>query len=143
MSGAEQTARTFFERLNAHDLPGALSLLAPGATVRLVALQRSGGPQVVEEYLRELLGAFTDLHVRVRRLFGSTDGTAVAEVTVQGVQSADFLGIVNQERLMDLDQVWLLHATGGTIDRVCASWGQNRLYRRLGVKRLDRITITA
>ena len=143
MSAAADTARTFLERLDAHDLRGALSLLAPDVAVRLVPLQREGGREVVEGYLSELLSAFPDLHVRVRRLFGCTDGTAVAEVTVEGVQGADFLGIVNQERHMDLEQAWLLHTVDGTIDRATAYWCQNRLYRRLAVKRLDRVTITA
>ena len=44
---------------------------------------------------------------------------------------------------MDLDQVWLLHVGDGAIDRITTYWCQNRLYRRLGVKRLDHITITA
>jgi hypothetical protein len=58
-------------------------------------------------------------------------------------QAADFFGIINQEKLMDLDQVWFLHVKDGVIDRIKAYWCQNRLYRRLGVKRLDQITITA
>ncbi len=79
----------------------------------------------------------------MRRLFVGSDNTAVAEVTIEGNQAADFFGINNQEKLMDLDQVWLLHVDDGAIDRIKAYWCQNRLYRRLGVKRLDHITITA
>ncbi len=81
--------------------------------------------------------------MRVRRLFAGNDGTAVAEVTIEGTQAADFFGIINQEKFMDLDPVWLLHVTGGAIDRIKAYWCQNRLYRRLAVKRLDHVTITA
>ena len=44
---------------------------------------------------------------------------------------------------MDLDQVWFLHVHDGAIDHIKAYWCQNRLYRRLGVKRLDHVTITA
>ncbi len=81
--------------------------------------------------------------MRVRRLFVGDDDTAVAEITIEGTQAADFFGVINQEKLMDLDQVWFLHVHDGVIDRVKAYWCQNRLYRRLGVKRLDHVTITA
>ena len=79
----------------------------------------------------------------MRRLFVGNDNTAVAEITIAGTQAADFFGIVNQEKLMDLDQVWFLHMSDGVIDRIKAYWCQSRLYRRLGVKRLDHVTITA
>jgi len=65
------------------------------------------------------------------------------QVTIEGTQAADFFGIINQEKFMDLDQVWFLHVTDGAIDRIKAYWCQNQLYRRLGVKRLDHVTITA
>src|SRR5205807_4129428 len=98
-----------------------------------------GGTPVFEQ----LASAFPDLQVRVRRLFIGKDKTAVAEITIEGTQARDFFGILNQEKLMDLDQVWFLRASGGVIDQIKAYWCQNRLYRRLGVKRLDRVTITA
>ncbi len=98
--------------------------------------------EVGRDYFQQLASAFPNLQVRVRRMFVGSDNTAVAEVTIEGNQAADFFGILNQEKLMDLDQVWLLHVGDGVIDRIKAYWCQNRLYRRLGVKRLDHITIT-
>ncbi len=95
------------------------------------------------DYCQQLASAFLNLQVRVRRLVVGSDNTAVAEVTIEGNQAADFFGILNQEKLMDLDQVWLLHVGDGAIDHIKAYWCQNRLYRRLGVKRLDHITITS
>jgi len=137
-------AKTFFTRMDAGDIEGTLALVAPDAHVTLVPLQLQGNAREVgRDYFQQLAGAFPNLQVRVRRLFVGSDNTAVAEVTIEGNQAADFFGINNQEKLMDLDQVWLLHIDDGVIDRIKAYWCQNRLYRRLGVKRLDHITITA
>jgi ketosteroid isomerase-like protein len=136
--------RTFFTRMDARDPNGALALVASHASVNLVPLNLQGDAEVVGgHYFEQLISAFPDLSVRVRRLFVGNDGTAVAEVTIEGTQAADFFGIINQEKFMDLDQVWFLHVTDGAIDRIKAYWCQNQLYRRLGVKRLDHVTITA
>ena len=137
-------ARTFFARMDTHDTSGALALVAPHTNVALLPLNLQGDAENVgRQYFEQLMSAFPDLSVRVRRLFVGNDNTAVAEITIEGTQAADFFGIINQEKLMDLDQVWFLHVNDGIIDRIKAYWCQNRLYRRLGVKRLDHITITA
>jgi ketosteroid isomerase-like protein len=137
-------ARTFFARMDTHDTSGALALVAPHTNVTLVPLNLQGDAENVgRQYFEQLISAFPDLSVRVRRLFVGNDNTAVAEITIEGTQAADFFGIINQEKLMDLDQVWFLHVNDGVIDRIKAYWCQNRLYRRLGVKRLDHVTITA
>jgi len=127
----------------ARDAQGVLALVTPHADVTLVPLNLQGDVEDVgRRYLEQLASAFPDLSVRVRRLFVGDDNTAVAEITIAGTQAADFFGIINQEKLMDLDQVWFLHLNDAAIDRVKAYWCQNRLYRRLGVKRLDHVTIT-
>ena len=137
-------ARNFFARMDARDTNGALALVTSHASVNLVPLTLQGDAEVVGRlYFEQLTSAFPDLAVRVRRLFVGNDNTAVAEVTIEGTQAADFFGIINQEKFMDLDQVWFLHVTDGAIDRIMAYWCQNQLYRRLGVKRLDHVTITA
>jgi ketosteroid isomerase-like protein len=141
---SKDVTRTFFAHIDSHDTSGALALVAPHANVTLVPVELQGDAENVgRQYLEQLIGAFPDLSVRVRRLFVGNDNTAVAEITIEGTQAADFFGIINQEKLMDLDQVWFLHVNDGLIDRIKAYWCQNRLYRRLGVKRLDHITITA
>ena len=140
---SKDIARTFFARMDAHDTSGALAIVAPRANVTLVPLTLQGDTEHVgRQYLEQLMSAFPDLSVRVRRLFVGNDNTAVAEITIEGTQAADFFGIINQEKLMDLEQVWFLHVYDGVIDRIKAYWCQNRLYRRLGVKRLDHVTIT-
>jgi ketosteroid isomerase-like protein len=130
--------------MDSGDVEGMLALIAQEAPVNLIPLQLQGSAsEVGRDYFQQLASAFPNLQVRVRRLFVGSDNTAVAEVTIEGNQAADFFGILNQEKLMDLDQVWLLHVGDGAIDRIKAYWCQNRLYRRLGVRRLDHITITA
>ncbi len=136
-------ARTFFARMAARDANGVLALVSPHAKVTLVPLDLHGDTEDVgRRYVEQLASAFPDLSVRVRRLFFGNDNIAVAEITIAGTQAADFFGIINQEKLMDLDQVWFLHVNDAVIDRITAYWCQNRLYRRLGVKRLDHVTIT-
>ena len=74
----------------------------------------------------------------------TADRTAVAEITIEGTQAGDFLAVANQEKHFDLDQAWVLTVTpDDRISAVVGYWDQNQLYRRLGVKRLDKITITA
>ena len=137
-------AHAFFSRMHARDANGALALVNPHALVTLVPLNLQGDAEDVgRRYVEQLASAFPDLSVRVRRLFVGNDDTAVAEISIAGTQAADFFGIVNQEKLMDLDQIWFLHVHNAVIDRITAYWCQNRLYRRLGVKRLDQVTITS
>ena len=137
-------ARAFFSRMHARDANGALALVDPHAQFTLVPLNLQGDAEDVgQRYVEQLASAFPDLSVRVRRLFVGNDDTAVAEISIAGTQAADFFGIVNQEKLMDLDQIWFLHVHNAVIDRITAYWCQNRLYRRLGVKRLDQVTITS
>lgn len=141
---ARELAQTFFARMDAGDVEGTLALIAPEAAVNLIPLQMQGSAnEVGRDYFQQLVRAFPNLQVHLRRLFVGNDNTAVAEITIEGNQAADFFGILNQEKLMDIEQVWLLHVGDGVIDRIKAYWCQNRLYRRLGVKRLDHITITA
>lgn len=140
-----EIASRFFTRLDAHDVDGAMALVAADPDVMLFGHRREGDRQpTLREYLQALVDAFPTLFVKVRSLFVATDGTAVMEVTLDGVQADDFLGIVNQEKHLDLDQAWLLHIDDeGLIDRLRVYWCQNQVYRRLAVKRLDRVTITA
>jgi steroid delta-isomerase-like uncharacterized protein len=142
---ARSVAREFFDHMQAGEVDKILGMVTPEATVALVPLAVRGSMAAEgAAYLRELATAFPDLLIRVRRLFVTSDNTAVAEITVDGTQAGDFLGVVNTEKHFDLDQAWLVEvAPDDRISAVTAYWDQNQLYRRLGVKRLDKITITA
>lgn len=142
---ARSLAEKFFGLVEAGEVDEILGLMTPDATVSLVPLNRHG-PMAAEgaSYLRELSRSFPDLLVRVRRLFVTGDNTAVAEITIDGTQADAFLAVANQEKHVDLDQAWMLMVTpDDRISAVIAYWDQNQLYRRLGVKRLDKVTITA
>ena len=142
---ARSLAEEFFGRLQAGEVDEILGLMTPEATASLVPLNWHG-PMAAggASYLRELSRSFPDLVVRVRRLFVTGDDTAVAEITIDGTQADDFLAVINTEKHFDLDQAWLLKVTSDDrISAVTAYWDQNQLYRRLGVKRLDQVTITA
>jgi ketosteroid isomerase-like protein len=142
---ARSLAEKFFGHLEAGEVDEILGMVAPGATVSLVPLNRHGLMTAEGAcYLRELARSFPDLLVQLRRLFVTGDNTAVAEITIRGTQAGDFLAVANQEKQFDLDQAWMLRVTpDDRISAVIAYWDQNQLYRRLGVKRLDKITITA
>jgi steroid delta-isomerase-like uncharacterized protein len=142
---ARGQAEKFFALIEAGKVDEILGLMTPDATVSLVPLNRHG-PMAADgaSYLRELSRSFPDLLVRVRRLFVTGDNTAVAEITIDGTQADAFLAVANQEKHVDLDQAWMLMVTpDDRISAVIAYWDQNQLYRRLGVKRLDKVTITA
>jgi ketosteroid isomerase-like protein len=142
---ARNLAEKFFAHIEAGEVDEILGMMTPDATVSLVPLNRHG-PMAAEgaSYLRELSRCFPDLLVRVRRLFVTGDNTAVAEITIDGTQADAFLAVTNQEKHVDLDQAWIVMATpDDRISAVIAYWDQNQLYRRLGVKRLDKVTITA
>ncbi len=142
---ARSLAEQFFVQMEAGEVDQILGMVTPDATVSLVPLNRHG-PMTADGayYLRELARSVPDLLVRVRRLFVTGDNTAVAEITIDGTQADDFLAVVNQEKQFDLDQAWMLKVTpDDRISAVIAYWDQNQLYRRLGVRRLDQITITA
>jgi predicted ester cyclase len=142
---ARSLAEQFFVQMEAGEVDEILGMVTPDATVSLVPLNRHG-PMTADGayYLRELARSVPDLLVRVRRLFVTGDNTAVAEITIDGTQAGEFLAVANQEKQFGLDQAWMLTVTpDDRISAVIAYWDQNQLYRRLGVKRLDKVTITA
>jgi predicted ester cyclase len=138
-------AQEFFDHMQAGDVDEILRMATPDAAVALVPLQVHGSMAGEgADYLHELARSFPDLMIRLRRLFVTTDNTAVAELTIEGTQADAFLGAANLEKHVNLDQAWMLEVTpDDRISAVIAYWDQNQLYRRLGVKRLDKITITA
>lgn len=141
MSGAQSLATDFFEALNRGQRDGALALFGPEALFDIVPARVKGPVESQgRQFVQGLLAAFPDLWIQVRSL-SAGDGFAVAEVKMEGTQAADFLGILNQEKHVDLDQAWMFWAKGGRLSAVRAYWCQNQLYRRLAVKRLDQISI--
>jgi predicted ester cyclase len=139
---ARSLALELYERLGSGDVEGAISLVLPDAAVDFGPAGISGSfAQRGAKFFRDLIAAFPNLRVIVRSILADSE-TAVVEITVEGTQRAEFLGIDNQEKHLDLDQAWVIGAVNGKIASIRAYWCQNQLYRRLAVNRLDQISIT-
>jgi len=123
------------------DLDGAFGAVSPAAQVIIHPTGQSGGPEVAREFFREALAAFPDLMLTVTRRIACGNGSVLIELTLEGTQAGDFLGAINQEKHLDIEQAWLLRTQDGLITAITGYWDQNKLYRRLAVKRLDRIAI--
>ena len=139
--GARALARAFFEALGRRDAQAALALCAPDASVEIVPAGLTGTAALEgRRFFEALVTAFPDLLMGVRAVVGTAE-LAVVELKLEGTQAADFLGVLNQEKHVDVDQAWMIWAARGKIVGLRAYWCQNQLYRRLAVKRLDRISI--
>ncbi len=135
MRRAKDLALAFFDALERRDAEAAMALVDPAAAVEIVPASIRGtaaaeGRRFVESWLT--------LRVEV-----ALDAPALAalRVAMEGTQGAGFLGIVNQEKHVDLEQAWVVRAEGDAIAGLRAYWCQNQLYRRLAVRRLDRVSI--
>lgn len=134
----------FIDALNAHEVDNALSCMSDRATVAILPLEIDGpASSDGRSFLTQVFTAFPDVIFHVNRLFVTGDGTAAAECNMEGTQAAPFFGIINQEKHVDLDMAWRLVVRDGRIESWQAFWCHNQLLRRLGVKRLDKVTITA
>jgi ketosteroid isomerase-like protein len=129
------------DALAAHDRDAVTARLAGHVTVSIPATGVDGGPRVeTEEFFTDLLRAFPDLRVTVKRMV-VTDDAVTVEVKVEGTQADEYLGAINQEKHLDIDEVWRLTVTDGLVTSLDAYWCQQQLYRRLGVKRFDQIAL--
>jgi ketosteroid isomerase-like protein len=137
----DSPADNFILALRVGDLDGAFDVVSPAADVVIHPTGQAGGPEIAREFFREALAAFPDLMLTVTRRTACGDGRVLIELILEGTQAADFLGAINQEKHLDIEQAWLLSTSDGVITAITGFWDQNKLYRRLAVKRLDRIAI--
>jgi ketosteroid isomerase-like protein len=129
------------DRLHSRDADGACFLIAPDAVVDFGPAGGSGPlAQRGAKFINDLITAFPNLRVTIRSIVADSEA-AVIEITIAGTQRADFFGIHNQEKHLDLDEAWVITAADGKIANIRAYWCQNQLYRRLAVNRLDQISI--
>jgi steroid delta-isomerase-like uncharacterized protein len=136
-----QTVRGFLDALGRRDVDAALSLTAQDASVAVYPLGVKGtGHATLRPVLDGLAGAFPDLLITVQRLI-TTGDVVTALVKVEGTQAAEYAGVVNQEKHLDLDEAWRFTVSGGVITAVAAYWCQQMLYRRLAVKHFDQVAI--
>jgi predicted ester cyclase len=140
---ARTIAEAFLHRVSAGLIDSALELVDANASADLTPLKLRGpASEVLRHYGLDLAEAFPDLKLQIRGLFVGLDGTVVAEVTIQGAQAAELWGIPCRGRVLELEQVWLLHLEENMrMDRVGAYWCQYQLCRMLGARRLDRVSV--
>jgi hypothetical protein len=134
-------AVTFWSNMAARDVDAAFSVVADEAQVNIIPAGIVGSADDGRRFFRETVAAFPDVEFFVRRTFTGIDGVTVTELSMEGTQAGDYLGVRNQEKHIDVDQVWLLQGRGGRISSITGYWCQNQLYRRLAVKRLDQVSI--
>jgi steroid delta-isomerase-like uncharacterized protein len=141
---ATEIVQRFFRALADRDARAALALLAPDAVVDVLPRQGevSMDPSTSgRAFFPATVEAFPDLLVTVHHTVELGEGVVLAEITLEGTQAGDYLGAVNQEKHLDLRQAWLLTVRDGAVVGVQGFWDENQLFRRLAVKRLDRLAI--
>jgi ketosteroid isomerase-like protein len=140
-SPGDTPAATFWSGLAERDLDAAFAVVDPDAEVRIGPAGVLGDASAARSFFAETLTAFPDLRLAVKSSFTGSDGTSVTELKLEGTQAEDYLGASNQEKHLDVDQVWLLRTRDGRVNAISGYWCQNQLYRRLAVRRLDHVAI--
>lgn len=139
-----ETVARFWDAVRRGDVDGAFAEVDEGATVHIPPAGVNGGKEEARAFFRETVAAFPDLPLAEKSSFTGADGTVVTQLKMEGTQAADYLGVINQEKHLDLDQAWMLGVDSGDSGRITSIkgfWDQNILYRRLAVKRLDSVSI--
>jgi predicted ester cyclase len=143
MNVALEAAGAFIACLARHDIDGALTACSPQCRIRVIPLALDGAIHAEgRRFFESWIAAFPDLTLSTRRIFATRDDVVAVETTFDGTQASGFLGVINQEKHIDLDEAWLLRIHADRVEEVKLFWCQNQLYRRLAVRRLDRVTIT-
>ena len=141
MTSPRQTVEAFLTGFRHLDVDAALTTVAADARVTVYPLQIiDGGKDVIGTLLQDISRSFPDLMLKVRSVL-ELGQVVVAEVKIEGTQAADFLGVLNQEKHLDVDSAWRFTVTGEEITGIDVYWCQNQLLRRLAVKRTDQIAI--
>ncbi|MDN5853482.1 MAG: nuclear transport factor 2 family protein [Actinomycetia bacterium] len=136
-----QTVEAFLTGFRHQDVDAAMSTVSADARVTVYPLRIvDGGKDVLGTLLQDITRSFPDLLLKVRSVLELSQ-VVVAEVKIEGTQAADFLGVINQEKHLDIDSAWRFTVTGEEITGIDVYWCQNQLYRRLAVKRTDQIAI--
>ena len=137
----QKVVSDFLDCFARRDVDGALRNTAEDVNVNVYGLGRHDiGRGTIRSVLDDIVEAFPDLILTVKRTI--TAGNVITtEIKVQGTQAAPYAGAINQEKHLDLDEVWRFVVAEDSITQIDAYWCQQQLYRRLGVKRFDQIAI--
>jgi steroid delta-isomerase-like uncharacterized protein len=136
-----QTVQAFLDAFARHDIDAAVAVADPQVSVTVHPLGlHAVGADTLRRVLADLLSGFPDLMISVSRII-TTGDVVTALFKAEGTQAADYAGVINQEKHLDIDQAWRFVAGDGLITELTAYWCQAQLYRRLAVKRYDQIAI--
>jgi ketosteroid isomerase-like protein len=135
-----EAVEQFLGALARRDVEAAMASIARDARVIIYPLGVRDSSHALRGVLNDLVVAFPDLLLSVKRVITTGDVIA-AEFKVEGTQAADYAGAINQEKHLDVDQAWRFTVRAGLISEVHAYWCQQQMLRRLGVKRFDQIAI--
>jgi steroid delta-isomerase-like uncharacterized protein len=131
----------FLDAFGRRDVATAVAQVADDVRITAHGLGlRERGTAAIREILEDIARAFPDLLVTTKRILRTGD-VLTAELKVEGTQAAPYAGAINQEKHLDLDEAWRFEVRDGRIVAIDAYWCQQQLYRRLGVKRFDQISI--
>ena len=138
---AMQTVPTFLAAISRHDIDAAIAVADPQVSVTVHPLGvREVGADALRQILADLVRGFPDLMISVSRVI-TTGDVVTALFKAEGTQAASYVGAINQEKHLDIDQAWRFVISDGLFAAVDAYWCQAQLYRRLAVKRYDEIAI--
>ena len=139
MTTPTQTVETFLDAFARRDVDAAMALVDSQAAVTVHPFGiDTRGADALRAVLADLVRAFPDLMISVSRVI-TTGDVVTALFKAEGTQAASYVGAINQEKHLDIDQAWRFVVAGGLITEVTAYWCQAQLYRRLAVKRYDEI----
>jgi predicted ester cyclase len=140
-SSPQDVVLGFLTAFAGRDSERAVAQVADGVAVNVYALGvHDSGVTVIRTVVEDLLRAFPDLIVTVKKVV-TTGNVVTAEIKIQGTQANSYAGAINQEKHLDLDEVWRFVVDGDRITQIDAYWCQQQLYRRLGVKRFDHVAL--
>ena len=141
MTTPTQTVETFLDAFARRDVDAAMALVDSQAAVTVHPFGiDTRGADALRAVLADLVRAFPDLMISVSRVI-TTGDVVTALFKAEGTQAASYVGAINQEKHLDIDQAWRFVTAGGLITGVAVYWCQAQLYRRLAVKRYDEIAI--
>ncbi len=137
----DSPAAVFWRAIGDRDVDAAFAVVADDAAVHIPPAGVTGAAADARAFFTATVTAFPDLLLTIQHSFTGSDGVTVTQLTMEGTQAADYLGVINQEKHLDLDQAWLLGTADGAVSWISGYWDQNMLYRRLAVKRLDQVAL--
>ncbi|MGW4337415.1 nuclear transport factor 2 family protein [Rhodococcus koreensis] len=136
-----QTVDAFLTGFRHKDVDAAMSTVSDDVRVTVYPLQIfDGGTDSIRKVLQDIVLSFPDLHLTVKNVL-ELGQVVVAEMKIEGTQAADYIGVINQEKHLDVDSAWRFTLEGEQITAIDVYWCQNQLYRRLAVKRQDEAAI--